>query len=328
MKLSEALRIDLDRLDQEMIDLVKYDRDLPVFSIIKKSIIELIRSGGKRLRPMMVIVGSRFGSEDAANSPDIAQLAAAAEFIHAASLIHDDIIDRSDLRRNAPTLHVKTDVNTAAHIANYMMARVTEIILSRTEHRERYMNDFMAAMPTRLVLGEYQQLNHRFDFDVPLATYLEKTNNKTALLMATCLQVGAKAAGAEDGVCKKLYAFGEAIGMAFQIRDDIFDFVQPESSLGKPAGADLMNGQITLPVIYALEDPELGARIRTLHEGSSAEQFQEAVWLIRQSGAIERVVSLSDQYMEEAQRIMKELESFPAYYDLETIWKYFNRREN
>jgi heptaprenyl diphosphate synthase len=327
MKLSEALHIDIDRIDKEMIDLVRYDRDLSVFSVVKRSVIELIQAGGKRLRPMMVIIGSRFGTE--LQDKQLIRLAAAAEFIHASSLIHDDIIDHADQRRQQPTLHVKTDVYTATHVANYMMARIVEALLEYSEEdkTEDYLQELIAAAPSRLCLGEYQQLNTRFDYDISLKMYLEKTMNKTALLMAACLQVGARAAGADERVAQKLFDFGEAVGMSFQIRDDLLDFVQTQEKLGKPAGADLMNGQVTLPVIYALEDEVLGTRIRGLHEHSTLNEFQAIVEAIRQSDALERTEAMSREYMQKAWDIIDELRDFEAHQDLEVIWHYFNHRD-
>jgi len=328
MKLSDALRIDVDRIDKEMIDLVRYDRDLPVFSVVKRSVLDLIQAGGKRLRPMLVIVGSRFGTR-APEGKRLVRLAAAAEFVHAASLIHDDIIDGAELRRQQPTLHTKTNVYTATHVANYMMARIVEALFeySDSEDQGRALQDLISAAPSKLCIGEYQQLNTRFDYDIALDTYLEKTMNKTALLMATCLQAGARAAEAEKWVSDTLYAFGRAVGMSFQIKDDLLDFEQTEGKLGKPAGADLMNGQVTLPVIYALRDEALRDQIRSLHEGSTVDEFQYVIEQIRNSQAMNQARELSHHYMREAWERIEDLRDYQAAKDLEMIWHYFNDRE-
>ncbi|WP_018759561.1 polyprenyl synthetase family protein [Paenibacillus terrigena] len=328
MKLSDALHIDVDRIDKEMIDLVRYDRDLPVFSVVKRSVLDLIQAGGKRLRPMLVIVGSRFGTREP-EAKRLVRLAAAAEFVHAASLIHDDIIDGAERRRQQPTLHTKTNNYTATHVANYMMARIVEALFeySDTEEQGSALQDLISAAPSRLCLGEYQQLNTRFDYDIRLDTYLEKTMNKTALLMATCLQIGARTAEADESVSNKLYAFGRAVGMSFQIKDDLLDFEQSEGKLGKPAGADLMNGQVTLPVIYALREEQLGDQIRALHEGSSVEEFQFVIDQIRSSPAMDQAKELSHRYMHEAWKLIEDLREFKASQDLETIWHYFNDRD-
>lgn len=327
MKLSDLLHIQLEQIDNEMTDLVRFDRDLPVFSIVKRSVIDLIQAGGKRLRPMMVIVGSRFGTR--LRQKQLIRLAAASEFIHASSLIHDDMIDQADQRRQQPTLHKTTNVYTATHIGNYMIARIIEAILEYTDDEEStaYLEHFIAGMPAKLCLGEYQQLNTRFCYDIELAAYLEKTKNKTALLMATCLQVGARAAQVDEQVVEKLYRFGEAIGMAFQIRDDLLDFIQTEEKLGKPAGADLMNGHVTLPVIYALEHPSLGPQIRALRDNSPIEEFQRVIEAIRETNALERTEQCCDDYMQQAWSIIESLQNNEAHHDLKLIWHYFNNRE-
>ncbi|MEV2605757.1 polyprenyl synthetase family protein [Paenibacillus larvae] len=326
MMLNEALHIDPKRIDREILSLVKHDPGIPSDSVIGKSIAELVESGGKRLRPMMVIVGSRFGPRPSPRKT--LQLAAIAEFIHAASLIHDDIIDRSDTRRNRPALHTKVGIQTAVHTANYMMARVVELLSQYSKEHDRYVQDFSAITTTQLCIGEYQQLNHRFDFDVTEEVYLEKTGNKTAQLMATCLKVGAKSSDASDAVADKLYQFGECLGMSFQIRDDLLDFTQPSEQLGKPAGSDLINGQVTLPVLYALDLPELGPKIRSLTFRSTGEEIAEIVEEIRSSRVLDKVEALSDHYLDRAKTLIGDLHAYPAYRDLEHILHFFADRKN
>lgn len=324
MKLDEALNIDLKRIEKEIIRVVKYDPDLPRNSFITKSVIELVNSGGKRIRPILVEVGSRFGPES--DHTQIVHLAALIEFIHVASLIHDDIIDQSEIRRSQPALHVKTDVPTAIHIANYIMARIVELITVHYQQHEHLLPHLTTIVTTQLCLGEYQQLNNRFNYDMNLDTYLLKTKNKTALLIATCLQQGARLANAEQAVIDLLYAFGENLGMAFQIRDDVLDFTQSAEMLGKPSGSDLINGQATLPVLYAMEDKAIADRIRRLNAQSPLTEFEEIIALINQSDAIDKATELSRQYMDTAWSIIGQLQSFPAHRDLEQIWHYFEAR--
>ncbi|GJM77079.1 hypothetical protein HMSSN036_92950 [Paenibacillus macerans] len=176
-------------------------------------------------------------------------MAAAAEFIHAASLIHDDIIDDSPVRRGQKAMHIKLGVSGALHVGNYMSARVIELISVYSADRDKYAYNLSSLATTQLCLGEYQQLAHLYDYGVTIEQYLEKSKNKTAQLMATCLQTGAQASGADSETAELLYAFGEKLGMSFQIRDDVLDFTQSAEQLGKPAGSDLRSGQITLPVL-------------------------------------------------------------------------------
>lgn len=326
MKLHEALNVDLELVNEALVHAVTSDPDLAPDSIIPDNVIRLIRAGGKRLRPLLVIVGSRFGP---APCPDKTLKAAVTlEYLHMASLVHDDIIDGSGLRRGEPTVHMRTGIPAAVRVANYMLARAVEWAAEAyREEAEARADDRSQTsrgatvhnIITRLCLGEYQQLNHRFDFDMTLDRYLEKTNNKTAVLMASCLQAGAEAAEADEEVCGRLYDFGEALGMAFQIRDDVLDFVQSPDAIGKPAGADLRNGNVTLPVLYALEEPALAAEIRALHEGTPDEAMRRVVARIAASGAMERAMALADRYLQRAGALLEAFGGYPAQADLRVL---------
>lgn len=322
--LSDQLNISLRRVNRDLERIILHDPDVPSRSIVAKSVLDLIRAGGKRLRPMMTIVGSRFGND--AESDDVYRLASAAELIHVASLIHDDILDQSDTRRGEPALHCKTGIYNAVHIGNYIMCRVIELMTSSGKDHEPYAHDLASITTTQLCLGEYQQMELKYNFDLSLDAYWEKTRNKTALLMATCLQLGAKAAGAVDEVVDQLYAFGDQLGMAFQVRDDILDFTQSSESLGKPSGVDLRNGHATLPAILAMRDASIAAKLHELKADSPDEAFNEAIELIHRSGSLEEALQMSHAFMKQAWEITEQLSAYPAHRDLKTLWYYFEAR--
>jgi heptaprenyl diphosphate synthase len=323
--LPERLGIDLAAIDAILESVVESDEELPRGSIVYESIIDLIRAGGKRLRPIMVIVGGRFG--DASQAGKVMRTAALFEYIHMASLIHDDIIDNSDTRRGRPALHVKTNVRTALHVANYMMARIVEWS-SMNERREISEEDAyrcaeIAGIVTELCLGEFKQLDTKFNFSLTMEEYLDKTRRKTALLMAECLKHGAKAAKAPEDLYELLHEVGEALGMAFQIRDDLLDFTRSKESIGKPAGADLRNGNITLPVIVALRDPELAPHILRLGTHSSDEEMERVIHRIAASRAIDDAREIALAYATKARETMLALRAHPAYRDLEVLADHF-----
>ncbi|MNN14540.1 Heptaprenyl diphosphate synthase component 2 [compost metagenome] len=325
MKLDEALNISLAAVDREIENMVKFDKDVPRSSILAKSIVDLVRSGGKRVRPLMVIVGSRFGPSP--NQRKVWRLAAAAEFIHAASLIHDDIIDDSPVRRGQAAMHVKLGVQEAIHVGNYMSARVIELIAAYSAERERFVYDLSSLATTQLCLGEYQQLSHLYDYDVTVNEYLEKSKNKTAQLMATCLRIGAQSAGAKDEIFNLLYNFGEKLGMSFQIRDDLLDFTQSSQQLGKPAGSDLRKGQVTLPVLYALQDSRIAPSIRAINSDTPSTEIDAVIASIQASDALIRTEALSNQYLNEAQAIINQLDMYPAHEDLQALLHFFSGRD-
>jgi heptaprenyl diphosphate synthase len=333
MKLDQALLLDLATFNRQLKSIAESDPDARDYPWISQSVTQFVEAGGKRLRPMMVLVGSRFGPK-----PDPAHVQKAAlllEYLHMASLIHDDIIDNSDLRRGAPTLQRILGVPQATHIANYMMARAVEWAMdgedpAQAEGEEPKSEDKprlseVASLLMQLCMGEYQQLGTRFQYDLPLSAYLEKSRNKTAVLMANCFRIGAELTRADKTVCRRLYAFGEALGMAFQIKDDILDYTRSAADIGKPVGSDLKSGNITLPVLFALEDgsPSLQAAIRSLGPDSPQAEFDRVTEAIAISGAVERSLAVSREYAKKAGRIITRLRPHPACADLEIMLKYF-----
>lgn len=322
--LSQQLNISLDRVNRDLERIITYDQDLSSRSVVATSILDLIRAGGKRLRPLMVIVGSRFG--ESPENRDVYKLAAVCEFIHAASLIHDDILDEADTRRGQPALHRKVGTRTAVYVGNYITCRVIELLTEQDTELENYIQDLTSVTTTQLCLGEYQQMEQRYNFNITLEQYWEKTRNKTALLMAASLQAGARAGMADPKVAESLYQFGDQLGMAFQVRDDVLDYMQTADTLGKPAGADLRNGQVTLPAMIAMEDPFVREQLMQLTEDSPSEAFDEAVGLIRDSGALAKALDMSHEFMQKAWNISEELSHYCAHRDLQTLWRYFEER--
>lgn len=320
--LHEQLQLSIPEINKLLLHIIQSDRELQRPSLLYSSVERLILAGGKRLRPIMALVGGRFGTPERAH---IAWKAAGVlEYLHMASLVHDDIIDDSPLRRGEPSLHAATDIGTAVHIGNYMLARALEWSTEGESIEEDfYTGAELAALITELCEGEYDQLQQRFNFNLTLGQYLEKTKRKTALLMGACMSAGAKAAGADEAVADQLYEFGEALGIAFQIQDDLLDFTSSSEQLGKPSVADLRSGNVTLPVIYALEDERIKPLLLQLHSGASEEQFDEALAAIRHSDALDRSRQLAEQYTLKAKRIIEYFTGHPGERDLQVLTKYF-----
>lgn len=325
MPLNKKLRIDLRRIDREMKRIVKYDNDVPPGSELEQALLQTIEAGGKRLRPMLVIIGSRFGSR--ADDNRIVQLAAAAEFIHTASLVHDDLIDRSPLRRGEPALHTLIGPAKAVYVGNYMSARVVELLAQADEQPGGDRQNFTAVATAELCLGEYEQLEHAYDYDLRLDDYLLKSRHKTAHLMAVSLEFGARASGAPEEVCRRLYQFGEHLGLSFQIRDDLLDFTASAEQLGKPAGSDLLGGQVTLPVLYALENPALADEIRRVGPDTRPEEIRPLLDKIRASGSLERAEAFCEAELERAREVGRSLSAYAAHEDLLILADYFGGRK-
>lgn len=323
--LHEQLQLSIDEINELLLYIIQSDDELQRPSLLYSSVERLIMAGGKRLRPIMALVGGRFGTTERAH---LAWKAAGLlEYMHMTSLIHDDIIDDSPLRRGEQSLHAVTDIGTAVHTGNYMLARALEWSSDdELIDDDFYMGAELAALITELCIGEYNQLQQRFEFNITLDQYLEKTKRKTALLMGACMSAGARAAGADEAVTNRLYEFGEALGIAFQIQDDILDFTSSSDQLGKPSAADLRNGNITLPIIYALEDERLKALLLQLHADAAETQFNEALEAVLQSDALDRSRQLAKQYTFKAESIMQHFKDHPGLHDLQVLTAYFSRK--
>lgn len=320
--LHEQLHLSLDEINDTLLNIVRSDQELDQASALYTSVEQMITAGGKRLRPIMTLIGGRFGNPERIHL--VWKAAGLLEYMHMASLVHDDVIDESELRRGEQALHAATDIETAVHAGNYMIARALEWCSDEELLEEDFFTGVeLAALITELCIGEYNQLQHRFDFDMTYEQYIEKTKRKTALLMGACMSAGAKAAGASEEIAQQLYSFGESLGIAFQIYDDLLDFTSDAIQLGKPAGADLRSGQLTLPVLLALEEESQAALIRRLDEAATEEMFAQVVTSIKESDVLERSKQIAQQYVAQAEQAAAYFVEHPNYVDLQVLVNYF-----
>jgi heptaprenyl diphosphate synthase len=264
----------------------------------------IVRAGGKRLRPALVILSARLGEAE----PDhLYNAAMGIEFIHTATLVHDDLIDDAETRRGMATIHAMLGVNPAIIVGDYYFAKganltaaigmpIIDVIISR-------------AVMT-ICMGELLQLTSKRDYDQSVEDYYRKIERKTAALLSASCHCGGIVARLDEERAKALERFGHHLGMAFQIADDVLDYVATEEQIGKPVGADLRQGTITLPLMYALRDEKIGPRIRALlaREPVREEDYDEIVGLVRDSSA----VPLAERHAHEfADRAAAELRAFP-----------------
>jgi heptaprenyl diphosphate synthase len=306
------------------IDLIEKELEQAIYSqspIIYNSSLKLLQAGGKRIRPIFVLLGANFGNYEIEK---IKYLAVALELIHMASLVHDDVIDDSDLRRGKPTVKAQWDNRVAMYTGDYLFARSLEY-MTKLENVE--IHKVLSNTIIEVCVGEMVQMKDKYRFDQNLRDYLRRIKRKTALLIAASCQLGAVAAGAPKDVCKKLYQFGYNVGMSYQIIDDILDFTGTEKQLGKPAGGDLLQGNITLPVLYAMEKPGLRETICSVNEKTSQQVIKEIIEQIKQTDAIERSNKLSQRYLERALKIMDDLPDNRAKKSLKDIAKYIGKRK-
>ena len=206
--------------------------------------------GGKRMRPMLILLAAKnFGAVS-----EVTQNAAVGlELLHTASLVHDDVVDESKERRGQASVNASYDNKVAVLVGDYILSTAL-LRVSLTDNQK--IIQLLAELGRTLAAGEILQLSNIQNQEISESVYYQIINNKTAALFEACAKIGAISAGATDEEVAAAAKFGQNIGMIFQIRDDIFDYFDSKE-IGKPTGNDMVEGKLTLPVIYALNNSHL-----------------------------------------------------------------------
>lgn len=314
--LNSPLKADFELIEKELEKSLQSDIDL-----LQQASLQLLKAGGKRVRPVFVLLCAKFGHYDIHK---VKNVAIALELIHMASLVHDDVIDDAELRRGKPTINYTWNDQMAMFTGDYILARALDYMSNITNP---LAHQILAKAIIEVCKGEIEQIKDKYRFDQSLRDYLRRIKRKTALLIAVSCELGAVAAGAEEKVHRKLYRFGYYIGMSYQIIDDILDFTGTEKTIGKPAGEDLRQGNITLPALYAMEDEEIKNQIIQVHEHSTREEMNAIISLIKDSGAIEKSYELSDRYIQKAVDVLEEFPNNPSKKMLKDLIKYISKRK-
>lgn len=253
----------------------------------------LLHAGGKRIRPVFVLLGGKCGHYDI---DKIKYVAVALELIHMATLVHDDVIDNAATRRGKPTVKAKWDNRIAMYSGDYILARALQYITNIPDPRVHHI---LSQAMVEMCIGEIEQIKALYQWNQNLRTYLLRIKRKTALLMAISCQLGGIVCQASEEVVQALYRFGYYVGMAFQITDDILDFTGTEKQLGKPAGSDLLQGNVTLPVIASFHDPKVKEEIINQFEGGQP-NMTYIIQLVKKSGGIGFAKELALTYLTKA----------------------------
>jgi len=273
----------------------------------KQMALHLVQGGGKRVRPLLVLLSARLFGEDLRKAIPVA---VAAEMIHMATLVHDDVIDEAELRRGRPTAGRLWGNVNAVLSGDAVLARALVLLTRESEPR---IVEIMSEMLYQMCEGEIVQSARAFNPDLREDEYFYRIERKTALFFAACCQAGALAVGAPPDHAQRLWHFGRAVGMAFQVIDDLLDVVGDEEVLGKPAGQDLAEGILTLPVLYLLRHPEHGQRVRALLDGGvpDAGTIATILQLARQNGAQEYTYETARRFVGEAKAWLEQLPPNP-----------------
>src|ERR1700693_1508630 len=278
-RLGQALTV------REMLDLVKDDlerveREISLESVASVDAVTTISrylqdGGGKRLRPILVLLASQLVG---GVSDGTVRMAAVVEMIHAATLVHDDVIDIAKTRRGRPSSNAIWGNHTCVLAGDWLYMQAFQMAL---RERNFHVLDVLIALTQMMVEGELLQLERIGKIDISEADYMELVDRKTAGLFSACARLGALMGGASEATEARLGEFAWNLGIAFQLVDDILDFTSHENVLGKPVGSDLREGKVTLPLIYALQEASVEERQfvdRVLKEGNyNQSPFQRAL---------------------------------------------------
>jgi heptaprenyl diphosphate synthase len=258
----------------------------------------LLRAGGKRLRPALYFLCAKSGHPALAK---ILQVAVAIELIHMATLVHDDVIDDAATRRGLPTANIRWGNHSAVLSGDYLFAKAFSLIASETGSPTlKLLTETICAVCE----GEIIQIRDIFNPEQSEVNYLDRIAKKTAGFIAASCELGASCAGLASGEIRSLSQYGHAVGMAFQITDDILDVTASSEQLGKPAGNDLRQGILTMPVIYALHHSKRVAELKQLilARDMSDATLRQIMAIIHETDAVEYSYRRVGEYLETARR--------------------------
>ncbi|HEV2967995.1 MAG TPA: polyprenyl synthetase family protein [Candidatus Dormibacteraeota bacterium] len=260
---------------------------------------DLFAAGGKRVRPALVLLSARCGAYDLDR---LTPAAMAVELTHAATLVHDDVIDRSAVRRGRPTVAAALGDEPAIVIGDFYFAKAYEHA-ARTDSTE--VVGILARAVMEICAGEVRQQAIRYRYSTGVDEYMQRIEAKTAALLAASCDIGASLAGVAPDLRSALHEYGRMLGLAFQIADDVLDYLGSEGEIGKPIGKDITEGFATLPLMLALEDASIASQLKSvLQDGRelSAQQAGAVVDVVRESGAPQRALERARQYASVASR--------------------------
>tara|TARA_R110000796_G_scaffold18855_4_gene56891 strand:- start:19 stop:987 length:969 start_codon:yes stop_codon:yes gene_type:complete len=278
----------------------------------------IISAGGKRLRPLVVLLGARScGMDDARQH----SLAAIIEFLHTATLLHDDVVDTSDLRRGRSTANALWGNAPSVLVGDFLYSRAFEMMVALGDIQ---IMQILANATNVIAEGEVLQLSKVRDASTDEATYMEVIRSKTAMLFEAACHTSGVLAGATAEQTEALRKYGNALGIAFQLMDDLLDYSGDAAEMGKNVGDDLAEGKPTLPLIYTISHgtPEQAKLVRNAIQKGSGEQIELIRDAVTTSGALEYTARLAQAQIEEAIDLLQALPASPYRDSLEQLARF------
>jgi len=284
----------------------------------------IISAGGKRLRPMLVMLA---GHAAGGGGPEHHQLAAIIEFIHTSTLLHDDVVDESDLRRGRSTANALWGNAPSVLVGDFLYSRSFQLMV---ELDRMPVMRILADTTNRIAEGEVLQLLHVHNPDTDEAAYLRVIERKTAVLFAAGTRLGALASGAGEAVQQQLFDYGMHLGYAFQIADDVLDYSANADELGKNLGDDLAEGKATLPLIHAMahSDEATRQRLREIVQNGDASAMPEVLAAIHATGGLDYSRKRAMEYADLAEQALEGLPESDAVAALRGLARYAIERSH
>jgi len=264
---------------------------------------------GKRIRPLLFVLSSQLCGY---KGKDVYRLSTLFEYVHAASLLHDDVLDNADLRRSKPSVRQVWGNSAAVLGGDFLYSTASAIAL---ECRNLELIRLLSDVLKRMVEGQFLEMEHTHDWKITKAEYMEIISAKTAALMGAACTSGAMVAGTDEKTMQHLGEFGLNLGIAFQLMDDLLDYTSSEEVFGKPVGKDLKEGKITLPLVHFVSELEKVEveRLAGLFKSQKAsdKDYEDLIRRVRNHGAIERVRSEASEYIARAVNLINPLPDSP-----------------
>ncbi len=280
----------------------------------------LVEAGGKRLRPMLTLAAARLCGYD---GPFHVHLAATVEFIHTATLLHDDVVDESHRRRGKPTANLLWDNKSSVLVGDYLFARSFQLMVETGSLR---VLDILADASATIAEGEVLQLTAAQDLATDEAIYLQVVRGKTAALFAAATEVGGVIAGAPEDQVTALRIYGDALGVAFQIVDDLLDYGGSDTAIGKNTGDDFRERKVTLPVIKAVAKASAEERafwVRVIEKGAQEDgDLEQALTIMARHGAMDAARDEAVMWAGRARAALAVLPDHPLREMLENLADY------
>lgn len=283
----------------------------------------VVKRKGKRIRPALVLLTAKACGEINDSTHRGASLV---EILHTATLIHDDVVDDADTRRGFASLNAVWKNKISVLMGDYMLAK--GLLLSLDNNDFQFLKITSDAV-RRMSEAEILQIAKSRDLDIDEPTYLKIISDKTASLISTCCQIGAESVASEDAVKSSMRTFGENLGMVFQIRDDLLDYVGRTSITGKPTGLDMKEKKLTLPLIYSLGNAPRGQSrnvLRIIKNGATKKDLRNVVDFAQEYGGIAYTEQKADHYARVALEALSILPPTPARDSLSTFVDYVMAR--